>query len=94
LKEWKIFEREEYKQMLSRAPVHIQQKIINMIPIIEEYPLSHELRSWRLEDELKDLYEYKIDNYRLIFRLNINSKKIEFLWLKAKPFATTKRWVE
>jgi mRNA-degrading endonuclease RelE of RelBE toxin-antitoxin system len=53
---------------------------------MEEYPFV-EGRCKELRDNLKGYYEFKIRNYRLIFRANLDSKRVQLVWLKAKPFA-------
>jgi mRNA-degrading endonuclease RelE of RelBE toxin-antitoxin system len=95
LKEWRIVEGSDYNKSLARVPQVIREEIEkNVIPILEEYPypVKDEKTIKHLEGKWKGFYEFKLDqfkigSYRLIFRPNVNSKKILLVWVKVKPFA-------
>jgi mRNA-degrading endonuclease RelE of RelBE toxin-antitoxin system len=93
--EWTIFEHEEYKRTIQLVPKHIKKEIENILkPKMEGYPFVNDADKRPLKNKCEGLFEQKIENYRLIFRiLDYNNKKVEFCWIRAKPHATAKRWV-
>jgi len=91
LKNWIIKEHSEFKRTIKLCPTRIQRVVNNSLrPQMEIYPLDGAIP---LKNKLKGHYEQKINNYRLIFRINSKSHVIYFLWIRPKPHATTKKWV-
>jgi mRNA-degrading endonuclease RelE of RelBE toxin-antitoxin system len=95
LEKWTIVEHIEYKRTIRLVPTHIQREIENILkPKMKEYPFVNDADKRPLKNKCEGLFEQKIQNYRLIFRiLDYNRKKIEFCWIRAKPHATAKRWI-
>jgi len=90
-KEWRITEHSEYKNTIQQTPRSVRDYIDNQLkPQMENNPF---LDAIRLRNKCDGLYEQKIGKYRLVYRMNINSKVVEFLWIRAKPHATAKCWV-
>jgi mRNA-degrading endonuclease RelE of RelBE toxin-antitoxin system len=92
LKEWKIIEGPDYLKSLVHVPQVIRQDIEkNVIPTLEEYPYpvegKNERKIRKLRDKWEGFYEFKIGSYRLIFRPNLDSKRITLVSVKVKPFA-------
>jgi mRNA-degrading endonuclease RelE of RelBE toxin-antitoxin system len=92
LKEWAIIEGPDYRKSLARVPQVIRETIENsVIPTLKEYPYpvegKNERKIRKLRDKWEGFYEFKIESYRLIFRANLDSKKVLLVWVKTKPFA-------
>lgn len=58
--------------------------------MMETYPFTNAIR---LRNKLDGFYEQKIGNYRLVFRANLQTKKVEWCWIRAKPYATTQNYI-
>ncbi len=87
MNEWKIIEGPYYRKSLARVPQVIREEIEkNVIPILDEYPFVKG-KCKKLRDEWEGFYEFKIGDHRLIFRPNLNSKRLLLVWVKRKPFA-------
>ena len=93
--EWTIVEHQEYKRTIRLVPKHIREELENSLrPQMEDYPFINDADKRPLKNDCEGFYEQKIEKYRLVFRiLNYNSKIVEFSWIRAKPHATSKRWV-
>jgi mRNA-degrading endonuclease RelE of RelBE toxin-antitoxin system len=94
LSKWTIIENEEYVKTIKHVPKAILEKVEKLRSQMEDDPFINDADKRPLKNKCEGLYEQKIENFRLIFRiLNYNSKKVEFTWIRQKPHATSKRWV-
>jgi len=70
----------DYGTSVTRVPQVILEEIErDIIPTMEEYPFG--CRSKQLSDNWKGFYKYKIGMYRLVFRVNLNSKRVQLVWV-------------
>jgi len=89
--DWTIKEHSEYKKTLKNCPREIQDYIKNTLRSqMEEYPLTNAIE---LKNRLIGHYEQKIKNYRLIFKINLKTHVVYFLWIRPKPHVTERNWI-
>jgi mRNA-degrading endonuclease RelE of RelBE toxin-antitoxin system len=90
---WTIIEHQEYQRTIRMIPIRIRRIVESQLkPQMELDPF---INSIELKNELDGFYEQKqgLEKYRLVFRiLNYNSKIVQFCWIRAKPFVTTRNW--
>lgn len=90
-KEWSIIEHSEYSTTINQVPLWVREFVENELkPQMEIYPLTNAIR---LRNKLEGFYEQKIGKYRLVFRVHLQTKIIEYCWIRAKPHATTHNYI-
>lgn len=91
---WRIVEHQEFKRTIELVPELIQREVVILRTLMEENPFINGADKRPLQHKCESLFEQKIDKYRLVYRTNVNSQRVEFLWIRHKPHATTRRWVQ
>ncbi|MGC2574982.1 MAG: hypothetical protein WA364_26005 [Candidatus Nitrosopolaris sp.] len=91
---WIIVEHQEFNKTIKAVPKRIRQQVEKLRVLMVDNPFVNGADESPLQNKCKGLFEQKIDNYRLVYRTNLNAQRVEFLWIRAKPHATARRWVK
>lgn len=87
---WKIVEHQEFKKTIELVPEHIRREVERLRILMADNPFVNGADTRPLQHKCEGLFEQKIDNYRLVYRTNVNSQRVELLWIHA----TARRWVK
>ena len=90
---WKIVEHHEFERTMKGVPEYVRREVQIVRVLMEENPFINGADKRPLQNKCEGLFEQKIDKYRLVYRTNVNSQRLEFLWIRPKPYATARRWV-
>lgn len=57
---------------LKKLPLHIHEKVINALDIIQSNPLS----GAKLHGELKNYYKYRVGDYRIVYQFDSKTSTV------------------
>ena len=88
---WQIKTHLEFDRTIKLCPRRIQNFVKNTLKPQMEFEPFH--GAIHLKNKLEGCLEQKIENYRLVFKVNLKSHVVYFLWIRPKPHATEKKWI-
>ncbi|KKQ32543.1 MAG: hypothetical protein US48_C0022G0003 [Candidatus Levybacteria bacterium GW2011_GWA2_37_36] len=63
------------QKQLKKLPLHINEKVIKVLSVIQENPLS----GVRLHGDLKNYYKFRVGDYRIIYKFDKTLSIVEIL---------------
>lgn len=61
------------RKQLKKLPIHINEKVVKTLNLIQENPLS----GIKLHGELQDYYKFRVGDYRIVYKFDKKESIVE-----------------
>lgn len=70
-----LFTDKSVRKQLKKLPLHVNEKVVNVLSVIQENPLS----GVRLHSDLKNYYKFRVGDYRILYKFEKKLSIVEIL---------------